>query len=470
MIHLNKQVTTPIIPTVVEYYSVPGEAALDFKAICCFMATGFFLEAETFCTNKKAFLPAASYSFNQDGNVEKKEFYFKWHHAPRDIKFSQVIDDYAALLERTVKQGTENRQVILPLSGGLDSRTLAAALGTRKNVFAYSYEFKNGIQENKYGRLIAQSSGYPFDGHTIQHGYLWESIEKTARLNGCYADFTNPRQVAAMDSLKNKGDIFLLGHWGDVLFDDMGVAPSADFETQLAVIKGKILKRKGVELAEKLWQAWGLADTFGNYLDEKLRKLLDAIDIRDANARIRAFKSTYWATRWTSSNLTLFNASHDSFVPYFHDEMCRFICTVPERYLAGRQIQIAYLKKKAPQLAAIPWQKYDPCNLFTYKEYTSLRYLPYRVMRKIKNEAMNLIGKKKILSNWELQFLGSENDRNLRKWLFENSSFSGLVPQSLTKSFYDKFRAESGEYHHTINMLLTLSLFSKLRNDATPVS
>ncbi|MBK7870832.1 MAG: hypothetical protein IPJ74_09160 [Saprospiraceae bacterium] len=121
-----------------------------------------------------------------------------------------------------------------------------------------------------------------------------------------------------------------------------------------------------MELGSALWQAWGLEGVFGDYLHGRIETLLCGIDIDNANARIRAFKSLYWAPRWTSTNLQVFAAARPMALHYYHDEMCQFICTVPEKHLAGRQIQIEYLKMKAPELARIPWQDHRPFNLYNY--------------------------------------------------------------------------------------------------------
>lgn len=461
MICKNQTVTAPIIPSVVQYYTLPGAGTLDYKAICCFAAIGFFLDDDTYYTNQKAFRPATSYTFDAQGKVLKQEPVFQWHYSPRDITFFQTLDEFTYLFEKLVGEATQNQRVILPISGGLDSRTLAAALRHRDDVFAYSYEFENGIPENTYGKAIAKECNFDFEGYTIPRGYLWSDIERAAKINGCYADFTNPRQVAVMDRLKNKGDVFLLGHWGDVLFDDMGVESAISFEKQLTVIKKKLIKRGGAELAHSLWKAWGISGNFDNYLDERLRLLLGKISIDDANARIRAFKSMHWATRWTSSNLTFFDSICDITLPYYQDAMCKFICTVPEEFLAGRKIQIEYIKNVSPTIARIPWQKYAPSNLYTFSEYYSLANLPERIIRKSFSLTRSLFKGELVKRNWELQFLGNSNDVYLRSCLLDKSN-ANFLPQSIINTFYKAFQRDELGYAHSITILLTLSMFNRL--------
>src|SRR5690606_38601732 len=101
--------------------------------------------------------------------------------------------------------------------------------------------------------------------------------------------------------------------------------------------------------------------------------------------------------------------------PYYDNRLCEFICSVPEKYLAGRQIQIEYLKMRNPDLAKISWQSHKPFNLYNYHLNKMPYNLPYRVVDKMKR---TLNAKKYIQRNWELQFLGDQNEKHLKKWLF----------------------------------------------------
>lgn len=462
MIYKNKTIATPIVPSTVQYYTLPGEASLDFKAICCFVATGFFLDNETYYVNQKAFRPATSCFFNERGDLTNIQQYFQWHYSPRDISFKQALSEFTDLFEAIVNSQTSDQRVILPISGGLDSRTLAVALQKSRQVFSYSYQFKGGVHENRIGQAVAKASGFPFKSYDIEPGYLWKDLEQSAYSNGCYADFINPRQVAVVKHLKDKGNLFLLGHWGDVLFDSMGVNSKLSPDELVEVVKKKLIKRGGQALASELWRAWGLNGSFDEYFQAKISSLLSQIPIDDANAKVRAFKSMHWAPRWTTTNLVFFQDIHPIAVPYYHDEMCRWICTVPEQYLVGRQLQIEYIKLRSLTVASVPWQSYYPCNLYNYKEFDSYKFIPYRAWNKGLQFIRRKIARQEMVTrNWEIQFLGKSNDNHLKEYIFDKQ-FSKFIPASITRVVYDKFQKENLQYAHPVSMLLTLSLFSKL--------
>jgi asparagine synthetase B (glutamine-hydrolysing) len=452
---------TAIIPEKPYFYGVRDEP--DLKAICVFAALGFFLGTDTYWRGEKT-LPAAAVCRLNAAETEliSAEPYFRWHYRPRKISLELAVEEFAALFEKIVAEQTANRRVILPLSGGLDSRTQAAALKKAgKKVFAYSYAFANGHDETLYGERIAGRQEFPFESWTVESGYLWDVIDDLAGINGCYSEFTHPRQMAFIERLRNlPGEVFSLGHWGDVLFDDMGVPDDLGFEEQIGVLLKKIVKKGGLELASRLWEVWGLEGDFREYLNERIKTLHAAIDIgTSANARIRAFKSLYWATRWTSVNLSVFASVRPLTLPYYDRRLCEFICTVPEEHLAGRKIQIEYLKKRAPQLAALPWQQQRPFNLYNYSRNRAPWNLPYRIYGRLKRR---LRSGKYIRRNWELQFAGPENDARLRRRLFDEPALSEWVPPELVREFYEKFTTRDAvRYAHSVSMLLTLSLFSR---------
>lgn len=167
----------------------------------------------------------------------------------------------------------------------------------------------------------------------------------------------------------------------------------------------------------------------------------------------------YWAPRWTSVNLSIFESVRPITLPYYDNRMCEFICTVPEKHLAKRQIQIEYLKQRSPELARIPWQEQWPFNLYNYQWNRAPFNWPYRGWSKFKRT----LSKKMVTQrNWELQFLGEENDRHLQHHLFDNTAFTSLVPKEITQKIYKNFRdIDAVKYSHPLSMLLTLSLFSK---------
>ena len=137
----------------------PHNGQLDYQSIAAWLTTGFFLSDTHFFSNSK-------YQHSEFGPD------ISWHCSPRQIFFPDVLNNFSDLFESLIEKNTIGMNIILPLSGGLDSRTLAAALKGRKDVVAVSYEFENGVRETEYARQIAAACGWEFHAYTIPRGYL----------------------------------------------------------------------------------------------------------------------------------------------------------------------------------------------------------------------------------------------------------------------------------------------------------
>ena len=458
-----KTIKTSIIPieqTFINLKDQPHE--LDYKAICVFSALGFFLDTDTYWKDKKV-LPAASINkIDDDGFLVSSEPWFEWHYKPKNRSLENVTNEFSDLFEKIVSEQCIDKKVILPISGGLDSRSQAVALhklGIEVNT--YSYSFENGYNEAGISKKIAKKCNFLFQEFTIPKNYLWNKIDELAEINSCYSEFTHPRQMAVIDDVEKLGDVFSLGHWGDVLFDSENLQQNYSDQDLIPLLKKKIIKKGGLELAKSLWQNWKLEGEFEDYLNSRILVLLSRINIVNSNAKIRAFKSMYWAPRWTSINLSVFARNKEIYLPYYDDRMCQFICEVPESLLNNRQIQIEYIKKTNIAVAKIVWQDAKPFHLYNHHLAKTHLRLPYRIINKLKREFENLKGKKFVQRNWELQFLTTDDQEKLTDYL-QSKELIHQIDIDLIKDYLNLFYKEDQvHYSHSVSTLLTLSLFFK---------
>ena len=420
---------------------------IDLPSIAEWIACGFFLGDQNF--TKKPYGSNVGYSYKSN-----------WYYEPRDISLKDAVDEFASIFESLINNRVEYKNIILPLSGGLDSRTIAAALRDTKNIVTYSYEFPCGIKETKYAKDISEEMGWPFYDYLIPQGYLWEKIEKLAEINLCQSDFIHPRQMAVIDQVSKLGDLIISGQWGDVLFDLPKISYEANLDYQTRFLFKKIVKPGGLALSNKLWDEWGFSGKFEEILFNRIKELLSEIKIDNPSRKVQAFKSIHWAQRWANPNLKIFANNCELFTPYYEDNICEFICTVPDEYLHDRKIQIKYLQNRSPALAKISWQVYD-LNLYNYQYFNSLYFLR-RVYRFILRNFKEKILKNPpiIQRNWELQFLGLDNAKYLEHWLFEKKILNNIISPKLVSNFYKKFQNKNQViYSHPISMLLTLSVW-----------
>ena len=460
-----KRIKTPIIPikqTFVKVKKQPHE--LDHKAICVFSALGFFLDTDTYWKNQKVLPPASINLIDDEGYFISSDPWFEWYNAPKEISLKDAVKKFGNLFEEILKKQCKGKKVILPISGGLDSRSQAVALHNLGiSVNSYSYSYENGYYESGISKKIAKKCNFPFNEFTVKKSYLWNKIEDLAKINECYSEFTHPRQMSVIDKIEDLGTVFSLGHWGDVLFDSENLQRNYSDLELLPFIKKKIMKKGGLELAKSLWNNWDLEGDFEEYLNSRIFDLLSKINIVNSNAKIRAFKSMYWAPRWTSINLSIFARNKEISLPYYDDFMCKFICEIPESLLSNRQIQIEYIKQNNPALAKIVWQDAKPFNLFNHHLSKTYFVLPYKIVGKLKRDFNKLLGKKFVQRNWELQFMGEKNKEALTNYL-QCNEITEKIDINLIKQYLNLFYQKDQIYYsHSVSTLLTLSLFYKMK-------
>ena len=112
---------------------------IDLYSIAEWIACGFFLGDNNFTKQK----------YRQEEYYRCKE---NWHYEPRNISFNDAVEEFTHIFETLILNNIKNKKIILPLSGGLDSRTIASALRNTDNIVTYSYEFLGGVKETKYAR------------------------------------------------------------------------------------------------------------------------------------------------------------------------------------------------------------------------------------------------------------------------------------------------------------------------------
>ena len=160
-----KELNNPIIPVdqifydknsfkIIDWDEKLNIYDLDFKAIIVFCSLGFMLDDSTFYKNIKTLKPSTNYSFDKN-KIIKSNKYWNWSYNPIERSFSDIVDEFTCLFNNIINKRTQNKSILLPVSGGLDSRTLFAPIKDKKEVTLCSYEFENGFNESETSKKIS---------------------------------------------------------------------------------------------------------------------------------------------------------------------------------------------------------------------------------------------------------------------------------------------------------------------------
>jgi len=434
-----------------------SERELDWEGLAGFFGLGFFPGDRTFYRDIRILRPASVYEFDGEGRLERQQRYWEWFHKPDERRSeADTIAEFGAILREVLADQTREERVALPLSGGLDSRTVAACLPEGAKPFSYSYGYTADSIEIRIARQVAEAAGVRFRPHVIRP-YLFDKVDLVAEATECFQDITQARQADVADWLGEEADYVLAAHWGDVFCDDMGFPKPEGTEDDVLDHSLKKMRKKG--------RGWLLNEIVRPHLkgdpEEAIREMMRAElrrlpEVEDPDFRVKMLKTEQWAFRWTLASLRMYQAAAFPRIPFLDPRMVQFFCTVPTRMVRVRRLQIEYLKRHAPRFARIPWQPYE-ANLFVYP-WSPLWMKPVRAVRKVKRV---VLGERPIQRNWEVQFFSPGQWERLEGVLLKKGArLHELVAPEKVRALLDEFRAKpEGASGYTVSMLLTFAVW-----------
>ena len=355
----------------------------------------------------------------------------------------------------------KERNVALPISGGLDSRMLAGVTSSVNDastrLWAYSYGYNPKSIETRIAGRIASSLNISF-GECVVPDYLFSKIDIIADSVDLFQYVDGTRQACMEDVLEEHADMVIGGHWGDVWMDNMNVSDGPN--GLYAAYKKKIIK-KGSD--------WLLSEVCASHLPDPEQYVKghfeDALGelkhINDPEMKFRAYKTNNWSFRWTLASIRMYQAGAFPVLPFYDKYVADSILSIPAEMHLGRKFQINYIKHFHPQLAGITWQEYGR-NLYSYK-YFNNRSIAYRAFNKL---SRSISGAKPITRNWELFYLHPEGKAKLEQALFY-PIFNEIVPEKKVRELLNTFyRDPSGANGYTVSMLHTFAQFIRRMSNA----
>lgn len=291
---------------------------LDWEGLATFLAFGFFLDDRTYYQDIRVLQPASVYRIARDGHLISHRRYWEWHHTVDESRsYDDTVEQYDALLKQAVGRCMDGRP-ILPISGGLDSRSLAYAMPDGPETQSYSYGYTPDSVETRIAAQIAASRGFTFDSHVIQP-YLFARLpEITQILHGCQ-DVTQARQMSLNGWVSERADAVLTGLWGDVWCDQMGLADG--LPAGVAIVD-QILRRFKKRGSDWLWDhvvvpSFPQHDTASGYLSGRIQEHLSNFEFEDVDFQVKAYKTSQWAFRWSNASLRGFEPGGSPRIPYY---------------------------------------------------------------------------------------------------------------------------------------------------------
>lgn len=202
------------------------------EAVLEFAAAGFVTGPRTLLPGMEALQAGERATWPGDGGAPRRTRYAAYRCTyDRDASLAEhvaLLDEAVLAAFRGALASIGDRQVVVPLSGGLDSRLVAATLRRlgREGVLCLSYG-RPGNWESARSKAVAARLGYPW-AFVPYNGEDWRRAHRSPEMQAFWPFASNavslplPNEWLALDALRSDprvepDAVFMPGHTGDFL-------------------------------------------------------------------------------------------------------------------------------------------------------------------------------------------------------------------------------------------------------------
>ena len=345
---------------------LPGPPALRREAVTALLAYNKIRLGHGTLVAGVGVMPAASaWSVDLVGGNVTRDTYWELRYcddAPDstvpDAVVDELVDCYRTVMDR--RASTRAGAVGLSLSGGLDSRTMIAALapGRRPDITAYTYG-RPDSDEVRLAQRVAESAGV----RQVIHALDAPDFAVTARagmnlhdeldlfVQGAQALWLEP--AAARETTMMTGIDLDVTLGGIYLDDDVQQAANNDDVIQLLGRKNRVFARPELEriLSPSLRR-----DALDAPFDEA-RALVAALPQEHPAATYDLFIHLYSMRRIIFLRYALIRHFMETASPMRDYDFMDRIAALPVTHRARHHTFVRFLRKLSPELAAIPYQR-----------------------------------------------------------------------------------------------------------------
>jgi asparagine synthase (glutamine-hydrolysing) len=346
---------------------------IDDEAVADFFAFGRLLGSKTFFKEIKL-MPPGSIIIWADGRISEKKYWdIKFEESDHSLSEEYYLNKLVALFMKAVERRAKGKHRMgVFLSGGLDSRTVAGALNRFHPFVTFTYGLRGGdeaIIAEKIARKLGTKHEFTEFKNDLLVSSAIEAVYLTDGMLNCAHIFWN----CLFPTARKDADVIFHGTGLDVLLGtylsrvayrhSRGKISSVFLEQQISKSKGGVftnllydeLNNMISDAIAPLFYSQSYYKKIRTYPHKSFCKSLEMTDGTDAINRTDCFFLQSWA-RFNLSAVLLRNHVEDR-VPSWDNDFFDFILTIPSESRFGYNLYFKFLKRIAPELVEIPYQR-----------------------------------------------------------------------------------------------------------------
>jgi len=334
---------------------------LNEKNAAEFMVAGYVTGEETLFDGIKQVKNGEFLIYQKKDKLLKTSSYFRFLHGiyfdTSELQLLEMLDHafvnaFSRLIESTVNKG---KKLVVPLSGGLDSRIIIGMLKRLgvNDVICISYGRK-GNRESLISKKVSEALGYKwlFVEYTARKWYECynsKEADQFQNMAGNLSSLPHMQDFLALRELKIQGklsdnSVFVPGHSGDMLAGSHIPRNYLDNSRKydLAVLLDDSLRKH-----YNLWK-WPQGSELEHIFKEKIKKCASGLEIADNNSCANAIEFLDFNERQAKFIINSVRVyeffDYEWRIPLWDAELIYFFLKVPLKYRISQHIYKKYAR------------------------------------------------------------------------------------------------------------------------------
>lgn len=327
------------------------EKKVDERSVADFFSFGFILGNKTFFKGIELLPPASIMTYNA-GQVSIEQYWdFNFSEEYKDYPEEYYVEKLSKLILQAVERQVSGKcRIGIPLSGGLDSRTIVGSI-QKKHYPIYTFTFgKKNCHDGKFARMMANELGTVHQFFEFEPDDLVSYAEKTVYLTDGMKNCIHSHIYNIMDGIDQTVDVILDGVQGIKLGTPDPRLYKASDDTILLFLLNPL---ENIELF--------FSKSFYNNIKQYLTHFMNDIQ-RNSSIHLSLNRFSYFQLlqrkrRFSFYGPVILRSKVETRFPFYDNDIMDFILTVPPNLRLNEKIYLKSIIKLFPHLSTIPWQK-----------------------------------------------------------------------------------------------------------------
>ena len=351
-------------PKIKPLLKLGAEKSLRKDAIIDFFLFGYLLGDKTFFKHIHQLPPASILEVSKSDMNLMKYWDYEYDEEYDARPQEELIDELGALWQRAVERRVKKDEtIIIPLSGGLDSRAiLAAALRctSKDNIITFTFG-ESGSFDFEIGRMVAEKAGVKNIPLRVEKENFEEQYNISMNDVEGMIDATPYFAIRGYKEIERYGDKLYIGYMGDPI---MGSHISSKMlnkklksEHVYAEAKNLIFEKHRLNDLEDVRELFNPSYINIENLDYSLKRTLDELK-RISNEDMASY-CAIWDYKHRQDKYTMFTVFRyreyfNYSTPFLDNELIDFMLKIPPELRLNENLYIQMLLKKYPELFELP--------------------------------------------------------------------------------------------------------------------